>query len=104
MSKEVTIERYAVVVSVPMVYGIVIEREQSLEKAIKYFAARRETVQELDRKIQLDRLISIMELAIIHDGYNEKMYESTDHKLTMVLSFPSANEALLFIDTLKALE
>lgn len=95
------VERYAIVVSVPISQAMAIIKGQNIDEAEKSFARRRDSEQDYNRKIEYDRIRALLKYAGCYGAKLEDLH-NVPNKLEITVSFVLIDYMLDFRDTLDA--
>ena len=93
-----TVERYAVIVSVPFRKNYIVEKKRNIEAAARSFLKRRDYMQDHDVKVIFDTARVLLEYAYSFGAQLEDMKKVED-ELFITLSFISCRDMLSFSDT-----
>lgn len=95
------VERYTIVVSVPMSLKLITIKGQNIYEVEEAFAKKRERTDDKRRKIEFDRVRALLKYASTFSAQLEEIYNS-HKKLVITLSFDSLESLNQFSNTMSS--
>ena len=93
------IEKYVLVVSIPLELPIIIVKNQTIEEAEEFFISKRDKESNHAKQVEFDRARALLKWADCCDAKLVEMHNA-DHKLKVSLSFSTMEDMIMFRDSM----